>query len=77
VAQAWNAGKHFWALGFVAVAVLFNPIAPLVVTRQTYFWLEWVCLAAFILSLILLTAKQPVPLPGIIHPNRRIQSQFQ
>ena len=77
VAQAWNAGKHFWALGFVAVAVLFNPIVPLVVTRQTYFWLEWVCLAAFILSLIILTAKQPVPLPGIISPNRRIQSQFQ
>jgi hypothetical protein len=76
MAQAWSASKHFWALGFGAVAVLFNPIMPLALAPKTFLWLEWVCLAAFLLSLILLTAKQPVPLPGIIDRNRQIQSRF-
>lgn len=76
VAQAWSASKHFWALGFVAIAVLFNPIVPLALTRQTFLWLEWVCLAAFLLSLTGLTGKPLAPAPGILNPTRQIQSQF-
>ena len=76
VTQAWSAGKYFWAAGFVAVAVLFNPIVPPALSRQAFFWLELVCLAAFLLSLTAWTVKPLVPVPGIINPNRRIQSQF-
>jgi len=76
VAQAWSAGKHIWVLTFAAVAILFNPIMPLALAPQTFVWLEWVCLATFILSLIASTAKQATPLPGIIDRNRRIQSRF-
>jgi Family of unknown function (DUF6804) len=76
VTQAWSARKYFWASGFVAIAVLFNPIVPLVLTRRTFFLLELACLSAFLLSLTGLTAKPLIPAPGIINPNRQIQSQF-
>jgi hypothetical protein len=29
VLRAWRMGKYPWAAGFVAIAVLFNPIAPI------------------------------------------------
>jgi len=76
VTQAWRIQKYFWATGFVAIAVLFNPIVPLVLTRKTLFLLELVCLAAFLLSLTVLTAKPVAREPGIINRNRRIQSKF-
>ena len=77
VTEAWRAQKLLWATGFVAIAVLFNPVVPLVLTRKTFFLLELACLGAFLLSLTVLTANPPVPKPGIINRNRRIQSQFQ
>jgi len=76
VTQAWRAGKYSWAAGFVAMAVLFNPIVPLALARKTFLWLDLVCLTAFLVSLAVLTAKPLVPMPGIINPNRRIESQF-
>lgn len=76
VTQAWRTQKYFWATGFVAIAVLFNPIVPLALTRKTFFLLELVCLAAFLLSLTVLTGKPLAPAPGIINRHRRIQSHF-
>jgi hypothetical protein len=76
VTQAWHAGKYSWAAAFVAIAVFFNPIMPLALARKTFLWLDLVCLAAFLVSLAGSAAKPLVPMPGIINPNRRIQSQF-
>jgi hypothetical protein len=76
VTQAWRAGQFFLAAGFVVVAALFNPIVPLALSPKTFFWMELVCLAAFLFSLTAGTVKPLVPAPGIINPNRRIQSQF-
>jgi hypothetical protein len=76
VTQAWHAGKYSWAAGFVAIAVLFNPLVPLVLARKTFLWLDLVCLAAFLVALTGSTAKPLVPIRGIVNPNRRIQSQF-
>lgn len=76
VTQAWRAQKYFWAAGFVAIAVLFNPIVPLALARKTFLWLDLVCFAAFLVSLGVLTARPIATVTGIINPNRRIQSQF-
>lgn len=76
VMQAWRAQKYFWTTGFIAIAVLFNPIVPLVLTRRTFFLLELACLGAFLLSLLVLTGKPLAPAPGTIHPSRQIQSHF-
>lgn len=54
VAQTILAHKYFWAIGFVAVAVLFNPISPLTLSRSTFLIVDSVCILAFVLSLAVL-----------------------
>ena len=76
VAQAWRAGKYSWAAGFVAIAVLFNPALARTVSSPVFIGLSWVSIAAFVLSLAGFTEKPLAPMPGIINPNRRFQSQF-
>ena len=49
--QAVRVGQYIWAAGFLAIAVLFNPIVTLGLSGKTLLWLDWVCLATFLLSL--------------------------
>jgi Family of unknown function (DUF6804) len=53
VAQTVFGGKYFWAVAFAAIAVLFNPIAPLTLARTTFLVLDAFCIWAFSLSLTL------------------------
>ena len=53
VAQTALGGKYLWAVAFAAIAVLFNPVAPLTLSRPTFLVLDAVCMWAFILSLTL------------------------
>lgn len=53
VAQTALGGKYFWTVAFAAVAVLFNPVAPLTLSRTTFLALDAVCIWFFILSLTL------------------------
>jgi hypothetical protein len=53
VAQTAFGGKYFWAVAFAAIAVLFNPVAPLTLSRTTFLVLDAVCIWFFILSLSL------------------------
>ncbi len=59
VTQAARAGKYFWAAGFLPIAVLFNPVVPIALSRGVFLWLDWVCIAAFLLSLAAVK-RQPV-----------------
>ena len=56
-AVAWS--KYLWAAGFVAIAVLFNPILPIALSRNVFLWLDMACLLAFLISLETLKS-QPV-----------------
>jgi hypothetical protein len=51
VAQTALGRKYFWAVAFAAIAVLFNPLAPLTLSRTTFLVLDAVCIWFFILSL--------------------------
>src|SRR5689334_3654676 len=53
VAQTALSGKYFWAVSFAAIAVLFNPVDPLTLSRTTFLVLDAVCIWFFILSLTL------------------------
>ena len=53
VAQTALGGRYFWAVAFAAIAVLFNPVAPLTLSRTTFLVLDAVCIWVFILSLTL------------------------
>ena len=60
VAQTVLAHKYFWAVGFVAIAVLFNPVAPLTISRLIFLILDPVCILAFVLSIVALrTGRKP------------------
>ena len=60
VAQTVLAHKYFWAVGFIAIAVLFNPFAPLTISRLTFLILDPVCILAFVLSMaVLRTGRKP------------------
>ncbi len=65
VTQAVRAGKYLWAAGFVAIAVLFNPVVPAVLSRKVFLWLDWLCLAAFLLSLAALKRQPRLSMPSI------------
>ena len=46
VAQAVRAGKYPWAAGFLAIAVLFNPVVPIARSGRNILWLNGIGLAA-------------------------------
>lgn len=65
VTQAVRAGKYFWAAGFVAIAVLFNPVVPVALSRKTFLWLDSVCLMTFLVSLAVLKRQPTLSMPSI------------
>ncbi len=63
--QAVRAGKYLWAAGFVAITVLFNPVAPVALARRTFLWLDLVCLMTFLISLAALKTQPILSIPSI------------
>jgi Family of unknown function (DUF6804) len=62
--QAAGSSKYIWATGFVVISVLFNPVAPVVLSRGMFFWLDLACVLVFTLSLETLKG-----LPGLSIPS--------
>lgn len=62
--QAAASSKKFWAAGFVAISVLFNPLVPVGLPRGVFFWLDLACVVVFMVSLETLKG-----LPGLTFPS--------
>jgi hypothetical protein len=56
VAQAARSGKYPWAVGFLAIAVLFNPVVPIARSGRDVLWLNGIGLAAFLTAAFALKA---------------------
>jgi len=56
VAQAVRSRKYPWAVGFLAIAVLFNPVVPIARSGRDVLWLNGIGLAAFLTAAIALKA---------------------
>ncbi len=65
VAQAFRESKYFWAVGFTVIAVLFNPVIPVALARNTFLWLDAACLMAFLVSLAALKTRPLLSVPSI------------
>ena len=63
--QAIRRGKYIWVLPFFAIAVLFNPIVPVVLARKTFLWLDLVCLMTFAFSLTGMKSQPRLSIPSI------------
>jgi hypothetical protein len=67
--QAIRTGSYsyFWAAGFAAIVVLFNPFAPFTLARSTFLWMDLVCIVMFVLSLAgLRTQPRPAASPAAV-----------
>jgi len=64
-AQAFRTHKYFWAIGFVATAVLFNPIAPVALSHGIFLLLDLVCIGTFVISLGVLRWEPELAMPSI------------
>lgn len=63
--EAYSAAKHLWALGFVAIGVLFNPLQPLLFSRELFLGLDLLSLATFLMSLAVIKGHSRVSTPSI------------
>jgi len=63
--EGYRLAKQVWAIGFVAIAVLFNPFQPLTFSREMFFWFDLISIATFLASLVVLKAKTRTPMPSI------------
>ena len=72
--QAIRAGKYLWVAVFSTIAVLFNPIVPMALSRGTSLLVDWVCLLAFLVSLLTLRVQPTFSIPSITHGGPRTES---
>ena len=66
--RAVQRGRYFWALPFFAIIVLFNPIAPIVLSRNTFLWLDLVALMTFAVSLACMKTQRRLSIPSMTDP---------
>ena len=66
--------KYLWAVGFVAISLLFNPIAPVALSRNVFFVLDVACLLAFLISLETLKSQPVLSIPTITNRTPGSQS---
>jgi Family of unknown function (DUF6804) len=72
--QAVTQSKYLWTAGFVAIAVLYNPIAPIMLSRNVFLGLDVACLLAFLLSLNALQRRPILSVLSITNRTPRSQS---
>ena len=58
IRQAVRASQHLLAIGFLPIIVLFSPISPIAVSGRVFLWLNWIGLAAFVVSVIALKTER-------------------
>jgi hypothetical protein len=68
--QAVSERKYVWAAGFAAIAIVFNPAAPLFQASGDWFRVTaLVCTAVFAISLIALKARPVLSIASITDRN--------
>ena len=73
VAEGFRGAKYFWASGFVAIAVLFNPIVPVTLPGRMFLGMDFVCIVTFMVSLAL--SKRQSMLAVLPLTNGRLRSK--
>ena len=74
IAEAVRAGKYFWAAGFVAIALLFNPVVPVALSRKMFLGLDAVCILTFLASLAFVQGRRILTIPSITNCRPRSES---
>jgi hypothetical protein len=72
--QTVRAGKYTWAVGFLGIAVLFNPVIPIARSEGDVLWLNAIGLAAFLAAAIALRAQPKLTVLSITNELPRRES---
>lgn len=72
--QAARSGKQLWAIAFFGLALLFNPVITVPVSRSVFLWMNVLCLGMFLASLKFLKAAPRLSIPSITYSGPRSQS---
>jgi Family of unknown function (DUF6804) len=72
--QAVARPKYAWTAGFVLIAILFNPVVPVALSRTMFLVLDLTCLLAFLISLETLKSDRALSIPSIPHRTRGSES---
>jgi hypothetical protein len=62
--DAYGSARQLWAIGFVTIALIFNPFQPWRFSRELFLWLDVLSIATFLVSLAVLKAKPKLPMPS-------------
>src|SRR5438093_12160423 len=73
-AQAVRAGKFSWAVGFLAIAVLFFPVVPIARSGRDILWINGVGLAAFLAAAVAFKARPALTVLSITNRLPRRES---
>src|SRR5437870_3291627 len=63
--QAIRAGKYPWAVGFLAIAVLFNPVVSVARSGRDVLLLNGIGLAAFLMAALAFKGRPALTVPSI------------
>ena len=73
--QAIQEREYYWAVGFAAIALVFNPAAPLFHASGSAFRLTTVvCTVIFLFSLVALKTRPLLSIPSITRRHPRSES---
>jgi hypothetical protein len=72
--QAARSGKQLWAVAFAGLAMLFNPVVTVPVSRSVFLWISVLCFTMFLASLKYLNTAAKLSIPSITYPGPRNQS---
>jgi hypothetical protein len=65
ILEAARARKYIWMVAFGVIVILFNPIAPVALSRKAFVWLDVVCVVMFLTSLAIIHAQPTLSMPSI------------
>jgi hypothetical protein len=69
--QAVATRKFIWAAGFAAIAVAFNPVVPLTVSRGAFVIIDLASIAAFLTSLAFLNTRPRLSIASVTDTSPR------
>jgi hypothetical protein len=72
--QALTERKWAWAVVFLAMAVLYNPVTPFLFSKRIYLWLDWMGLMTFLVSLLALKQRTRLTLVSVTNQRARSES---
>jgi hypothetical protein len=70
-AQALTERKWIWGVFFLALAITYNPVAPVFYSKRIFLWLDLMGMMTFLISLVALKQRRILSLVSIT--NQRVR----